>query len=81
MVLRFSRCRYNFGVSLLEKCLFSDFVKATVKSRGVTFISCYLISNQFITAYRWMIDSPEDAIRNTSGGIFVVGDVNARVLD
>lgn len=52
-----------------------------VKSRGISFFSCYLTPNQSIADYRRMIDSLEDEVRNTSGGIIVTGDFNARAVE
>ncbi|XP_054257440.1 uncharacterized protein LOC128982505 [Macrosteles quadrilineatus] len=52
-----------------------------LRSRGLTFFSCYLTPNQPIAEYRQMVDSLEDGILNVDGGVIVCGDFNARAVE
>ncbi|KAK2574827.1 hypothetical protein KPH14_013049, partial [Odynerus spinipes] len=54
---------------------------AWVRSRDVTYVSCYLTPNEPIADFRAKLDGLEDAVRDMEGELVVAGDFNAKALE
>ena len=52
-----------------------------VRSRGITYISCYLTPSDRIADFHEKLDLLEDTIREQKERIIVAGDLNARALE
>lgn len=52
-----------------------------VKSKRVTFVSCYFTPNERIGDFRQKLQELEDSLRETDGDTIVAGDLNARALE
>jgi len=52
-----------------------------VKSKCVTYVSCYFTPNTPVNNFRHGLDMLEDTVRNMEGDVVVAGDFNAKALE
>ncbi|WP_316206576.1 exonuclease/endonuclease/phosphatase family protein, partial [Escherichia coli] len=52
-----------------------------VKSRNVTYVSCYFTPNSTADTFRRRLDLLEDSVRRMEGDVVVAGDFNAKALE
>ena len=52
-----------------------------VKSRGITYVSCYFTPSDRIPDFQEKLDLLEDAIREEEGKLLVAGDLNAKATE
>ena len=67
------------AVSVERKGIGNGFV--WIRSRGVTYFSCYFTPNESIGAFRTKLGALEDVIRDCTGYVVLGGDLNAKAAD
>lgn len=51
-----------------------------VRSKGITYVICYIITNESILEFQEKLDLVEDAIREEEGIVLLSGAFNARAV-
>lgn len=52
-----------------------------VKSKGVTYVSCYFTPKESLEDFQEKLDLLEDTIQEAEGAVIVAGDLNARAIE